>query len=270
MKRSLSLILVLALTCAVRAQDKPAETSPEKKDAQATAAKDEKKKHETDAKAREILKQADEATKNAPAVRYDFDFRATGAIESRAPKGKGTVILSGKVKNPTDFFAKARFEIKMQPPGSSDEMEYTVVTDGDKFALIDPKAKKIYEDIDPSVLGRRGSVIQNFGMREYSHPQPFSDEIKGDYVELRGEKDIGGEKCHEIHVIYAGGQGEAVWFFSVKDHLPRRVERLNLAGPGSGSTELELHNLSVDPKFTVDPFTVVVPEGFTKTDDPAP
>lgn len=289
MKRFVSLAMVLTVAVSTWAQDKPA-TPPEKKDApaekkdapqekkDAAPAKDDKSAKpeagKDDAKAREILKKADEATKKTMSVKYDFKYYATGGLEKMAGKGSGTAVLSDKVKSVTEFFAKVRFEIKMSAPNATEETEVTITSNGDKYAVMIPKTKKVYEDVDPSVLGRYGwprGAAGNAGMREYSHPEPFSDEIKADKAELRGETNVGDEKCYEIHIVYAGGQGEAVWYFSTKDYLPRRVDRVNPAGPANpGSTVLELHKLVVAPTFATDPFTMVVPEGFTKTDEPAP
>lgn len=221
----------------------------------------------TDAK--EILKKADEATKKVKLVRYKAEATGTGASESRMPKAKGTAIMGGDKSE--QGMGKFRFEVKGMAPGSKDEVETTVGSDGDKFWVIDVKNKTVHEDIDPAVLGRQGNIASSIAMREFVHPNPFGDEINGDKQELKGTKDIHGEKCYEILVQYKGGQGAATWYFSGKDFLPRRVDREFPAGGGGKVTlTVELSELTLDPAFTTDPFKVVVPEGYKKTDEPAP
>jgi hypothetical protein len=56
--------------------------------------------------------------------------------------------------------------------------EITVGSDGKTYFLIDLKEKKVYEDIDPMVVGTAGRSVGLLTMAEYVHPEPFSDEIK--------------------------------------------------------------------------------------------
>ncbi len=221
----------------------------------------------TDAK--EILKKADEATKKVKMVRYQAEAMGTGASESQMPKAKGTAVMGGEKSE--QGLGKFRFEVKGVPPGSKDEVEVTAGSDADKFWVMDAKNKTVHEDIDPAVMGRMGGIATSIAMREFVHPNPFGDEINGDKQELRGTRDIRGEKCYEIFVQYKGGQGAATWWFSVKDFLPRRVDREFPRGGGAKVTlTVELGELTVDPTFTTDPFKVVVPDGYKKTDEPAP
>lgn len=216
----------------------------------------------------EILKKADEASKAAEFVQYTAMAQGTGAAESRVGKASGTVILKGR-KN--DAPVQYRFEAKVQRPGSSDENEITVGSDGKTYFLIDAKAKKVYEDIDPAVVGTTGRAVGGLVMGEYGSAKPFSDEIEGKKQELKGTTKVGDEDCYEIHVVYTQESAEATWFFSKKDFLPRRVDRFFQMPTGEkGSTQLVVTKLTVDPKLDKDPFKLVVPEGFTKVDDFAP
>ena len=149
--------------------------------------------------------------------------------------------------------------------------EITVGSDGKTYFLIDAKAKKVYEDIDPAVVGTAGRSVGLLTMPEYVHPEPFSDEIKGAKQELKGSTKVGDEDCYEVHVTYTEGGQEATWFFSKKDFLPRRVDRFRQMPTGEkGSSQLIVTKLTVDPKLDKDPFKLIVPEGFTKIDDFAP
>ena len=72
-------------------------------------------------------------------------------------------------------------------------------------------------------------------------------------------------------VKFKGGN-EADWYFSKKDSLPRRVDRYQPSESGGERTALilTLSQVTPNPSFVQDPFKVVVPEGFKKTDDFAP
>ena len=64
-------------------------------------------------------------------------------------------------------------------------------------------------------------------MAEYIHPRPFSDEINAEKAVMKGTTKVGDEECYQIHVVYRNARGaEAMWYFSKKDFLPRRVDRI--------------------------------------------
>ncbi len=250
MKRAVCLLLGLALASPAFAQeapkDKPGLTDPV-----------------------EILKKVDAAAKAVNVVKYTAKFKGLDAAETRNPTVEGTAILSGWTGNSVKEWY---YEVKLQRPGSAGVEELSAGSDGDKFFLVDKAAKTAYEDIDQAVLGSRGRMIgRAFAMAEFVHPTPFSDEINGKGHELKGVTKVGDEECYEIRVQYAQGGQEATWFVSTKDFLPRRVDRFVTAPTGEKQgTQLMLTSLTVEPKFTQSPFKLVLPAGFTKSEDFAP
>ena len=109
-------------------------------------------------------------------------------------------------------------------------------------------------------------------MSEHLAPEPFSDEINSPTKELKGSKTIGGEECYEVYVVYASDQSpKATWYFSKKDFLPRaRYDDYTLGDGGTGLLKKTVTNLVADPKLDMDAFNLKLPEGYTKTDEPAP
>ncbi len=226
-------------------------------------------KDSTPNKGVEILRKADVATKAVKLVSYKASLRATEWLAERMKPIEGTAVIAGVC--PDARPERFRYEAKFTVPDTTETKEVTTGSDGDITFLIDPSVKTVYADIDPAVVGSDGRLARRIAMIEYCHSTPFNDEINAEKVELRGMTKIGGENCYEIHVVYARAAGEAVWFFSEKDFLPRRVDRVRTNAQGQkASTQLTLTDVVVDPKFKRDPFKVVVPEGFTKTDEFAP
>ena len=218
--------------------------------------------------AKEILTKADEATKKVQAVRYKGSFKGTGFVAARQPAVEGTALIAGKY---AEGRGKFRIEAKVTPSGSTETKEVSAGSDGETFWVIDSKTKTVHEDMDPNVMGATGRPVMALAMREFTHPTPFSDEIEAEKAELKEDKKIGSEECYQIHVLYARGQGEAVWCFSKKDFLPRGVERLVKNAEGqTASIITEVTSLEADPKLPEDAFKAVVPEGFKKTDEFAP
>ena len=208
----------------------------------------------------EILKKADAATKAVKTVRYEATYKGTGAAAARAPQIKGKVLIGGETSVSIQKFL---YEGEFKAADGDELVRGKVGSDGKKFFLIDAKNKTVKKGEASYVLGRIGSTLRRLGMLEFVHPTPFTDEINGDKAELRGVKPIGGEKCYEIYVQYAQNQGESVWFFSTRDFLPRRVDRLMSGNDGqSGATVLTLSKLEVVNTPKADAFALVVPDGF--------
>lgn len=266
MKSTHYLICSCCLFATVLAQT-PEKKGEPSKDLKKDVAADAPKNDAAHKEAVEILKKVDDATKAVKAVRYNATAQGTGAAAARAPRAEGKVLMSGKDEQGTPKF---RVEAKVQPPDSGEAKEYTAGHDGNLFYLIDPSKKMVYADIDAQILGGAGRNMGGLLMREFSHPTPFSDEINSVRAEIKGSKKIGDQDCYEILVVYREKPQplEAIWYFSKKDYLPRRVDRLvtNAAGE-KGAAELSITDLIVDPKTADDAFKLVVPDGFEKTDE---
>lgn len=247
MQRIVCLVLGLSFAAGVAAQDKyeKKSKSDELKDPIA------------------ILKKVDAATKKVKTVQYDAKHERKGGGDGPTMTVAGRVIMTGKALSPRALPTKFWMKLKVEMP-SGEKQKYVMGSDGDDYYLIDPKKKTAYVDIDSSVLGDARQIALALIMVEYVHPTPFSDELEGDKVELRESKKIGGEDCYQIFVVYKDRQGSAIWFFSKKDFLPRRVVRIEQ------DSTTTLTNVKPDPKLEKDVFKVKIPEGYTKTDEPAP
>jgi outer membrane lipoprotein-sorting protein len=216
----------------------------------------------------EILKKADAAAKALKAVQYKAVAKGLGADEARLPKVEGTAVMSGWLNSAPQKF---RYEVKVQRPGSSEIEEYSAGSDGNMVYLVDPSKKIAYEDIDPAVLGSNARVVGSVAVRKLLNPEAFADEIKAEKVELKGMATIGDHDCYEVHVHYDKDEGDGVWFFSKKDFLPRRIDRMFPTRNGeTGGRQTILTDLVVNPKLDNNAFKLTLPEGFTKTDDFAP
>ena len=217
----------------------------------------------------EILKKADEATKAVKLVRYRGRVKATGWLAARVPLVEGTAVIGGEFTRTYQVF---RFDVEVREDDAAEPNKFKAGGNGEMFFLLDMQKKIAHQNANPTAIGSDGRRAQLIGMPEFVHPTPFSDEINGEKEELKGTDQVGGHECHVIHVVYGFGRGqEATWYFSKKDFLPRGVDRI-MVDPrsGKGALELVITDLVVDPKLDKDTFTLVLPEGFKKTERSAP
>ena len=205
------------------------------------------------------------AATSAAGVLYQHSDRNLRILHGRK-RAEGSVIAM----TPTEGSPKFRVNVTMKPLYSEEELRFTVGSDGDLSYLIDPAKRMVYADIDPAVAGNRGGVAKGLVMEEYTAPGPFDDELNATTVGYQGTQAVGGEDCYVIRVANKRSR-ESIWYFSTKDFLPRRRDTLfkNRQGETSRYT-ITLTDLVVGPTIDDNTFKLVVPEGFTETDEFAP
>lgn len=223
----------------------------------------------------EILRKVDQASKAVKVVRYTGRLEGKAAAESRTLLVQGTVLMSGWVPmTPRGGPAapkRYRCDVTTTDPHSGKKRHIGIGCDGPSFYLIDHDAKKVYVGPTLDVLGSMSRPAVALWMREFVHPEPFGDEINGDAQMLTGSRKIGDEDCHEIRIIYKDAIGEAVWWFSKRDFLPRGVQRMMTTPRGERAIQQwQITNLEVDPKLAEEEFELVIPEGYEKVEVNAP
>jgi hypothetical protein len=246
MKRCTLLAVWAIVPLAVAAEDKVAEAKPS---------------------AKEILKQVDAAARAVKVARYEAAAEGLGDAKNTIGKVRGLYVLEGwDNRQPRKYYADVHYTL----PNEDGEKHLTFGCDGETYFLIDHDKKKVYADMDPAVIGNRANIMWAALVPEFVHPEPFTDEINGE-SELKGETEIGGETCYEIHVKYARDAGNAVWFVSKKDHLPRRrIDDRLLPNGQTVKISRTITKLEIDPEGAEKQFTLAVPEGYEKEADFAP
>jgi len=216
----------------------------------------------------EILRQADAAAKAVKTVRYDVQYRGLLVIERQVPEVNGTVLMSGLAGRRAQKF---HCEGEVRHPGSSDGVKITVGTDGATYFLLDHRLSRGYIGTGPAITGSTGRPVERLMLVEFAIPTPFSDEINGRSHTYRGTTRVDGEECYEVAVTYANTALDAVWTFSKKDFLPRRVQRFRAMLDGArGGEEWTLTNLVADPEPAKDAFAFQLPHGFSRIEGYAP
>ena len=218
---------------------------------------------DTSAGALAILAQADEATKAVRSIRYRARAYPTSWLTARLAEVEGTAVITGDHEI---HFRVATFDTTVRFPNLKGVQKLTYGADGTFFYLIDWDQKLFYQGIDRHVTGHGGRAAQRIGLREFVVEEPFSDEINADSVALLAEERIGEEPCYVVDVVYANDGGHAVWYFSKRDYLPRRVDRVyDNRVRGVAMIVVELYDLEADPKIDSRDFALKLPDGFEKS-----
>lgn len=206
-----------------------------------------------------ILTKVDEATKALKGVTYTIESFRDGPDKDSRPRVKGVVSLQ-RTESPSGI-PLARAEITVKPPGDRPAERYLVVHDGKEYLRVDHNAKKFERVKTPDNPQALGPFLMVF-FQEYTHPRPFSDELNASSTRYEGKKTINGVECHVIYVVYEQAGADARWYFGVTDHLPRRVDRMDLQAGGNAAQVMELADVKPDPAFDAKTFAITPPEDY--------
>ena len=137
------------------------------------------------------------------------------------------------------------------------------------FIVINHNDKTARVDIELGSLGQLVNYFLGGIVREFHVEKPFTDEVNSKQKILHGLKDINGEQCYEIEVVYSVEPSyKATWFISVKDFLPRgRIDYRTMPNKQKGEIHKMIKNLSLEPKTDAQMFKFKLPEGYKKLEE---
>lgn len=217
---------------------------------------------------KQIVQNAADAIKKLKVVSYDIEYKVTGFFAYFLPNVSGPIVMG---KEAPDGAKRFYCKVKIQKGDSADAAEVTAGADGTTYYLIDHAAKTVYADIDPNVMGKHRDGIDFTVPREFGMARPFEDALKGDEFRFERDEKVDGHDCWVVFFQSSPMFPAVEWYFSKSDFLPRRVRFATKDPEGNeGAGQATIKNLKVDPKLEKDPFALVVPEGYKRTDEFAP
>lgn len=226
---------------------------------------------------KEILQKAVSALQNIISITYQAEEYSIGTVKF----GDTDAILTphqGKVlfvRSTEDEFFGGKAVIEGELVRTTSERtnsKFKVVYDGKKIRKIDYKRKIVYVN-DPDqkgmglLIGAADLVLKDFRVKE-----PLQHTLNAENVRYDGVAVVGGKPCHIIHAFFANNSSleEKLWFFSVDDYLPRKVQTIGGGGIISVVTLNEMKlNIEINPStFFIDApeeYSVEVYQGFGKS-----
>jgi outer membrane protein assembly factor BamB len=214
----------------------------------------------------EILKIVDLKSTAVKTVNYDVVVKGTGALKPIVGSLKANITASGLL----DGFPKLMLvKGEAVTPGSDKPIKFTGGADGKDYFIINHVDKTARVDIELGGLGPLVNYFLGGILREFHVDKPFTDEVNSEQKVLHGLKDIEGERCYEIEVVYSAEHNyKATWFISVKDFLPRgRIDYRTMPNKQKGEIHKFIKNLSLKPKIDPQIFKFQLPEGYKKKEE---
>jgi hypothetical protein len=208
----------------------------------------------------EVLRRAAQTSSELTRVYYEARFKGIDPNPADVPYLWGTVVLGGRSDTSTEKF---RVMVPGKVPGPSGFVTAMAGSDGKVFFLVDVKKETVTESEDRAVISDMAQMLEYLAVRQITHTEPFSKEMKADKVEFKGSDKVNGIPCYVVHVSNADGSEQTHWYFSIRDGLPRRIERIKVDSTGkTGTAQLTLEKMAINPHMVRDPFTTYVPKGY--------
>ncbi|MGE3182949.1 MAG: DUF2092 domain-containing protein [Phycisphaerae bacterium] len=210
-------------------------------------------------KGRSILEKSNEAVIAVKSAKYEVEAVAGTPLNPSQVVATGKSKLSGLTDTGFDRF---QFDGQVDARTAKQTKNVVVSSDGKQYFLVDHTEKTYIRSDKPEQLGLIPQVVSIALMIEFTHPEPFRDELNG-RVELTDYETIHGVECYVLSVTYRRGGGTAEWTVGKEDYLPRRVRRR------TGGVELEqqvsemtLKGLVVNEELPDSEFQLDMPAGY--------
>ncbi|MFH1746256.1 MAG: redoxin domain-containing protein [Planctomycetota bacterium] len=204
----------------------------------------------------EVLKKAQAAAGKLQAISYEAELDVTGALTRILSPQSGQVTLARS----DGMIVRARIDGKKADAG-----RFELASDGDSVDVIDHDKKQHYQAQGReaySLLLRSGGLL----LGDVLAPKPFAQDADNSGAKYVGLEKIFDVECHVIEVPFSSGKGQARWFFSTSDYLPRRVIRIMPTPEGDASQSLTLKSLNPSPELSDGMFKLAVPSGYESND----
>jgi thiol-disulfide isomerase/thioredoxin len=212
---------------------------------------------------KEIIAKADQATRAVKAVSYKARVWVEGDLPLPQPQVEAAVKTA---ENPRGRLPLLWIDGVLRMPDFGQTQFFRLIVNDKQVGSFSTKEKVCVIGDLPEAADLASEALKTVVMREFLHPEPFSDELNGDSRQYEGKKAIAGTECHVIYVVYKGAQAEARWYFGVDDLLPHRVDRVAPGSNGKVYRVLELSELNANVKLDDDAFAIQVPPGYERRD----
>lgn len=210
-----------------------------------------------DAKA--VLAESSKAMKEAKNLTFEGKRFATGML-------KDFIDCSGTVKIFRPEGAKAPMVMctgRIKQPAAADK-QLTYSQDGTTARWLDQKENKLFERAaNDSLAVQEYGLVKQIMPEDYLLNEPFSQIMKMDKLTKLPSDNVKGEVCDIVQGASADGMRKVTWAFSVKDHLPRRMEMATGSGENVVSMILEVANVNTAATLTAKDFDIAMPTGYT-------
>lgn len=223
---------------------------------------------------KEILQKATTALLNIKSITYHAEQYSIGIVkygdtEAILTPHQGKVLFERSIED--DFFGgKVVIEAELvRTTSERTNSNFKVVYDGNKIRKIDYKKKVVFVN-DPDqkgmglLIGAAELVPNDFRIKE-----PLRNILNTETIRYDGAAVVGGTPCHIIHAFFADDSSlkESLWFFSVEDYLPRKIQYISGSGIIQVLTLSEMKsNIEINPsQFLIDApedYSVEVYQGF--------
>jgi len=213
---------------------------------------------------RAVLNDAISALKALRAVRYEATGSVEGVLAAQLPNISGRVTIVAA--SGTDF-PKLRIDAQVTRSKETTSQRMELASDGKTVVLVD-HGQRTYTQLD---LPTGQALLSNFigvFVSDFASRAPLEREARASSLRYLGREWAGKDECDVLHAVFPTENVESRWWFSRKDHLPRRIQRIINSPLGPTTLTISIAMLDTAPTVREEDFRLDKPDGFTETSRP--
>ncbi|MEL6329610.1 MAG: TlpA disulfide reductase family protein [Planctomycetota bacterium] len=173
----------------------------------------------------------------------ELDGSAPGQFDQTTPTGTGKLRMIAIEDNPIKGAGGeqiTRIDAMFQRTRRDDPRELSLFGTPYRNLWTDPDREVVVRRLAGRGIAPPAASLASMMMPELHQERPFARELRAESYTFEGQELVGDELCDKIRVVYGDAPSEpkaglileqlnvpeAVWYMSVNDRFPRRVDRL--------------------------------------------
>ncbi len=208
-----------------------------------------------------LLRDAAEAIAAAKSLTYTARAYGTDSMESMSPKTTAMVTMLRDESGAWLVRAKGSGQGR-----SGGDQQFDVAWRRETVEFLDHKEKKVIERRPRDARSGALQIASSSRIAELVAPNAYSTLFSSPQLELEDRQSVDGVDCDVLVATSGGRKSKVRWYFSVEDHLPRKVEKIIEGDKIAGMMVVEITGIRAEketPTVTAEQVRIEVPVDYS-------
>lgn len=208
-----------------------------------------------------LLRDAADAIASAKSLTYTARAYGTDSMESMSPKTTAAVTMLRDESGTWLVRAKGSGQGR-----SGGEQQFDVAWRRETVEFLEHKEKKVVERRPRDARSGSLQIASSSRIAELVAPSPYSTLFSSPQLQLEDRQSVDGVDCDVLVATSGARKSKVRWYFSVEDHLPRKVEKIIEGDKIAGMMVVEISGIKAEketPTVTAEQVRIEVPADYS-------